>query len=131
MPILRSRLIVGRATVTIVLSSMIMNSPNATAPSVHHLRFSSFTYRIPSPSRWLERRSSRYVGSLRRRNVLTRLALRCTPENREGSRKDGGLPPDRSSQAKILVGERGKLGFRPRVVNLEEQCAWRWLKSTP
>jgi hypothetical protein len=30
----------GSATFTIVLSSMIMKSPNATAPSVHHLRFS-------------------------------------------------------------------------------------------
>jgi hypothetical protein len=27
------------------LSSMIMNSPNATAPSVHHLRFSSANIR--------------------------------------------------------------------------------------
>ncbi len=29
----------GSATFTTVLSSMIMNRPNATAPSVHHLRF--------------------------------------------------------------------------------------------
>jgi hypothetical protein len=30
----------GSATFTIVLSSMIMKRPKATAPSVHHLRFS-------------------------------------------------------------------------------------------
>ena len=34
------RWIVGSATFTIVLSSMIMNRPNETAPSVHHLRCS-------------------------------------------------------------------------------------------
>ena len=34
----RSRWIEGSATFTTVLSSMIMKSPNATAPSVHHFR---------------------------------------------------------------------------------------------
>ena len=38
------------ATKTTVLSSMIMNSPNATAPSVHHLRFSSANMRARKPS---------------------------------------------------------------------------------
>ena len=37
----RSRSIDGSATFTTVLSSMIMNSPNATAASVHHFLFSS------------------------------------------------------------------------------------------
>ena len=37
----RSRSIDGSATFTTVLSSMIMNSPNETAASVHHFRFSS------------------------------------------------------------------------------------------
>jgi len=37
----RSRCIVGNATFTTVLSSMIMKRPNETANSVHHLRFSS------------------------------------------------------------------------------------------
>ena len=37
----RSRWIDGSATFTIVLSSMIMKRPNATAPSVHHFLFSS------------------------------------------------------------------------------------------
>ena len=36
----RSRSIDGSATFTTVLSSMIMNRPNDTAASVHHLRFS-------------------------------------------------------------------------------------------
>ena len=36
----RSRWIAGSATFTTVLSSMIMNSPNETAASVNHLRFS-------------------------------------------------------------------------------------------
>ena len=36
----RSRWIDGSATFTIVLSSMIMNRPKATAPSVHHFLFS-------------------------------------------------------------------------------------------
>ena len=36
----RSRWIDGSATFTTVLSSMIMNRPNDTAASVHHLRFS-------------------------------------------------------------------------------------------
>ena len=36
----RLRWIDGSATFTIVLSSMIMNRPNETAASVHHLRFS-------------------------------------------------------------------------------------------
>src|SRR6266480_1659505 len=40
-PIPRSLLIAGRATLTTVLSSMIMNRANESAPSVHHLRFSS------------------------------------------------------------------------------------------
>ena len=39
-PTPRSRWIDGTATFTTVLSSMIMNSPTATAPSVHHFRFS-------------------------------------------------------------------------------------------
>ena len=39
----RSFSIVGSATFTTVLSSMIMNRPNETAMSVHHLRFSSAT----------------------------------------------------------------------------------------
>ena len=34
-----------KATKTTVLSSMIMNSPKATAPSVHHFRFSSANMR--------------------------------------------------------------------------------------
>ena len=37
----RLRSIDGSATFTIVLSSMIMKRPKATAASVHHLRFSS------------------------------------------------------------------------------------------
>jgi len=37
----RSFSIDGKATFTTVLSSMIMNRPNETAASVHHLRFSS------------------------------------------------------------------------------------------
>ncbi len=37
----RSAAIDGSATLTTVLSSMIMKSPNATAASVHHLRVSS------------------------------------------------------------------------------------------
>ena len=37
----RSLWIADSATKTTVLSSMIMNRPNATAPSVHHFRFSS------------------------------------------------------------------------------------------
>ena len=37
----RSRCIVGSATFTTVLSSMIMKRPNETAASVIHLRFSS------------------------------------------------------------------------------------------
>ena len=37
----RSFWIDGSATFTTVLSSMIMNSPNATATSVHHFRCSS------------------------------------------------------------------------------------------
>jgi hypothetical protein len=37
----RSRWIDGSATFTTVLSSMIMKRANASAPSVHHLRFSS------------------------------------------------------------------------------------------
>ena len=37
----RSLWIEDSATKTTVLSSMIMNSPKATAPSVHHFRFSS------------------------------------------------------------------------------------------
>ncbi len=37
----RSRCIVGSATFTTVLSSMIMKRPNETANDVHHLRFSS------------------------------------------------------------------------------------------
>jgi len=37
----RARCIDGRATFTTVLSSMIMNSPNATAARVHHLRCSA------------------------------------------------------------------------------------------
>ena len=37
----RSRWIDGSATFTTVLSSMIMNSPNDTAASVHHFRLSS------------------------------------------------------------------------------------------
>ena len=36
----RSPWIDGSATLTTVLSSMIMNNPTATATSVHHLRFS-------------------------------------------------------------------------------------------
>ncbi len=40
-PMPRSRWIAGSATFTIVLSSMIMNSANATAASVHHFLFSS------------------------------------------------------------------------------------------
>ena len=39
-PTWRSAAIEGRATFTTVLSSMIMNSPKATAASVHHLRAS-------------------------------------------------------------------------------------------
>jgi hypothetical protein len=39
-PTWRSRSIEGSATFTTVLSSMIMNRPNDTAASVHHLRFS-------------------------------------------------------------------------------------------
>src|SRR5665213_2574346 len=44
----------GRATFTTVLSSMIMNSPTETAPSVHHFLFSGVTNRCTieiSPSR--------------------------------------------------------------------------------
>src|SRR6187431_2419757 len=41
----RSRWIDGSATFTTVLSSMIMNSPNDTAASVHHCLFSSVTSR--------------------------------------------------------------------------------------
>ncbi len=37
----RSDLIAGSATFTTVLSSMIMNSAKQSAPSVHHLLFSS------------------------------------------------------------------------------------------
>jgi hypothetical protein len=40
-PMPRSRWIDGSATFTTVLSSMIMKRANASAPSVHHLRFSS------------------------------------------------------------------------------------------
>ena len=52
MPMFRSRWIDGSATFTIVLSSMIMKSPNETAPSVHHFLFSSAKIRArtrPSP----------------------------------------------------------------------------------
>ena len=35
----------GSATFTTVLSSMIMNSPTDTAPSVHHFLFSGVTKR--------------------------------------------------------------------------------------
>ena len=48
----RSLWIEDSATNTTVLSSMIMNSPNATAPSVHHFRFSSANMRartLPPP----------------------------------------------------------------------------------
>ncbi len=41
-PIFSPRPIDGSATFTIVLSSMIMNSENETAPSVHHRRFPSW-----------------------------------------------------------------------------------------
>ena len=41
----RSCWIDGSATFTTVLSSMIMNSPTATATSVHHLRFSGVNSR--------------------------------------------------------------------------------------
>ena len=44
----------GSATFTTVLSSMIMNSPNETAPSVHHFLFSSakiWLARVSLPSR--------------------------------------------------------------------------------
>ena len=42
----------GSATLTTVLSSMIMKSPTETAPSVHHFLFSSVTNRcIPLPFR--------------------------------------------------------------------------------
>ena len=40
------RWIDGSATFTIVLSSMIMKSPNETAASVHHLRFSGAKCRL-------------------------------------------------------------------------------------
>src|SRR3954454_15119734 len=42
----------GSATFTIVLSNMIMNRPNATAPSVHHFLFSGskiFAFISPPP----------------------------------------------------------------------------------
>ncbi len=50
----RSLAIDGSATFTIVLSSMIMNSPNETATSVHHFLFSSakmraFMRSVPPP----------------------------------------------------------------------------------
>ena len=46
----RSSRIEGSATLTTVLSSMIMNSPNDTAASVHHLRLSSVKRRdLTSP----------------------------------------------------------------------------------
>ena len=41
--------IVGSATFTIVLSSMIMNRPNETAASVHHFLFSSANMRAFTP----------------------------------------------------------------------------------
>src|SRR5215831_19932409 len=54
----RSARIDGRATFTTVLSSMIMKSPNETAASVHHLRFSSLIRRAVTsvPARLAERR---------------------------------------------------------------------------
>ena len=51
----RSRWIDGSATFTIVLSSMIMKRPMATAPSVHHLRFSDLapcSTELSFPSQW-------------------------------------------------------------------------------
>src|SRR6266550_2312426 len=51
MPIPRSCWIDGSATFTTVLSSMIMNSPTATATSVHHLRFSGVNSRARIPER--------------------------------------------------------------------------------
>ena len=63
MPMCRSRWIDGSATFTIVLSSMIMKSPNETAPSVHHL-FSSAKIRARTRS------SPRLAGKL----VCTTLA---------------------------------------------------------
>src|SRR5262249_55561709 len=42
--------IAGSATFTTVASSMIMNSPSETAPSVHHRLFSGVTSRPPSRS---------------------------------------------------------------------------------
>src|SRR3954471_8580241 len=46
----RSLWIDESATNTTVLSSMIMNSPNATAPSVHHFLFSSANMRARTAS---------------------------------------------------------------------------------
>src|SRR5438094_939375 len=51
MPMPRSFWIDGSATFTTVLSSMIMNSPTATATSVHHFRFSG----VKSRARMTER----------------------------------------------------------------------------
>ena len=48
-PTPRSRWIDGSATFTTVLSSMIMNSPNETAPSVHHFLLSSVTSPANTP----------------------------------------------------------------------------------
>ena len=121
----RSCWIDGSATFTTVLSSMIMNSPTATATSVHHLRFSGVNSRAriserlehaPRPTSGgypYASRVSDFIWSPTAEDVesanLTRLA------RKPRRRRLRGPPPhlDRGARALLARPDRGS---RPRVL---------------
>src|SRR5438034_1267323 len=101
----RSRWIEGSATFTIVLSSMIMNRPKETAPSVHHFRFSA----VKSPAR-IEKKLA--LANLRQGSKApgTGGVLGCFRDRARLDTDRGGGPRRQCRTAHAPPRDRGLLG---------------------
>src|SRR5919106_1984756 len=120
----RSRWMDGSATFTTVLSSMIMKSANASAPSVHHLRLSSAKILALTPP--LPPRGSRRLR-YRRRPGLRRAERRFV--HFPGMAEVVWTPDERTlAHANVvrLMRKHGLDDYRELVRRSQEDPAWFW-----